>query len=108
MRIKADFNPPDVVTSTIHSVFKMITKLLQNVLQSSNSFIRWLDNSCTLTPSQPSNDEEKQIFTFYSELYQNPTLLEMTTNIQSSIQKLFQVMNKFFRSWMLYQEIEKD
>eukprot|EP00397_Hematodinium_sp_SG-2012_P000029 GEMP01000029.1.p1 GENE.GEMP01000029.1~~GEMP01000029.1.p1 ORF type:complete len:4546 (+),score=1158.20 GEMP01000029.1:32-13639(+) len=102
MRIKADFNPPDAVVGALHGVFKMITKLLQNILQTANHFIRWLDGSCILVPPQTTTDEEKQIFTFYRDIYQNPALIEMTMNIQNSIQKVFQVMNKFFRSWKRY------
>ena len=45
LKIKADFNPPDVVVGALHSVFKLITKLLQNVPQSANSFIRWMEGT---------------------------------------------------------------
>ena len=52
LKIKAQFNPPDVVLGSLHQVFKTITKLLQNVLHSASGFTRWMDGTCRIVPDQ--------------------------------------------------------
>lgn len=111
------FNAPDVVLSTLHNVFKTITKLLQNVLASAHSFIRWMSGTCRIIEGNfaallessagaggrvENAENSKTLFTFYRDVYQNPALVEMTVNMQNSIQGAFQVMNKFLRSWKKY------
>ncbi|CAD7925016.1 unnamed protein product [Amoebophrya sp. A120] len=104
LKIKAQFNAPDVVLSTLHQVFKTITKLLQNVLQSAHFFVRWMEGTCRLVPPPPQQEEDQKLtdFTFYRDIYQNPALIEMTIAIQNNIQNVFQVMSKFLRSWKKY------
>ncbi|CAD7947894.1 unnamed protein product [Amoebophrya sp. A25] len=104
LRIKAQFNAPDVVLSALHQVFKTITKLLQNVLQSAHFFVRWMEGTCRLVPPPPQQEEDQKLtdFTFYRDIYQNPALIEMTIAIQNNIQNVFQVMSKFLRSWKKY------
>lgn len=55
-------------------------------------------------PAQTAEqDEEKAImFTFHKDVSQNAALIEMTMNIQNSLQQVFQVINKFMRSWKKY------
>ncbi len=36
------------------------------------------------------DDDKQQLFTFYRDISQNPALIEMTINIQNSVQKVFQ------------------
>jgi hypothetical protein len=42
LRIRADFNPPDVVVGALQSVFKLISKVLENILYSARNFVRWM------------------------------------------------------------------
>ena len=39
-------------------------------------------------------DESQQMFTFYKDVKDNPALIEMTINIQNSIQKIFSIIDK--------------
>ncbi|KAF4706069.1 Dynein heavy chain 10, axonemal, partial [Perkinsus olseni] len=100
IKIRSEFNPPEVVVGSLHGVFKLITKLLQNVLHSSAAFVRWMDGTCLLVPTQSTElDEEKALaFSFYKDVSQNPALVEMTMTIQNSVQQVFQTINKFMRS----------
>ncbi|KAF4659064.1 Dynein heavy chain 10, axonemal [Perkinsus olseni] len=104
IKIRSEFNPPEVVVGSLHGVFKLITKLLQNVLHSSAAFVRWMDGTCLLVPTQSTElDEEKALaFSFYKDVSQNPALIEMTMTIQNSVQQVFQTINKFMRSWKKY------
>ena len=59
-----------------------------------------MHQTCRVVPPQSSaEDEAKQLFTFYRDISQNTALIDMTMNIQTAIQRVFQKMNKFLRSW---------
>ncbi|KAF4667709.1 Dynein heavy chain 10, axonemal [Perkinsus chesapeaki] len=104
IKIRAEFNPPEVVVGSLHGVFKLLTKLLQNVLHSAGSFVRWMDGTCLMVPTQSAQLEEDKAlaFTFYKDVSENPVLVEMTMTIQNSVQQVFQIINKFMRSWKKY------
>lgn len=94
LKIKAQFNPPDVVLTTLHSVFKTITKLLQNILLSASGFTRWMEGTCRLVPPVPQSDmmdmdgtggKSTEFSSFYRDIYMNPTLIDMTIGIQNNV-----------------------
>jgi dynein heavy chain len=105
LRVKADCNGPDIDDNGLQSVFRLISKLLKNTINSANSFVRWVDGTCTAVPPQTTTDEEQQhVFTFYKAVKDNPALIEMTVNIQNNIQKIFSIIDKFLRHWKRYDD----
>ena len=41
-------------------VFRLISKLLKNTIQSAKSFVRWMDGTCRMVPPQPGQEDEQQ------------------------------------------------
>jgi dynein heavy chain len=105
LRVRADCNGPDIDDNGLQSVFRLISKLLKNTINSANSFVRWADGTCVPVPPQTGADEEQQhVFTFYKAVKDNPALIEMTINIQNNIQKIFSIIDKFLRHWKRYDD----
>ena len=105
LRVKADCSGAEIDDNALQSVFRLISKLLKNTIQSAKSFVRWMDGTCRMVPPQPGQeDEQQQMFTFYRDVKDNPALFEMTINIQNSIQKIFSIIDKFLRHWKRYED----
>ncbi|CAK8985449.1 unnamed protein product [Durusdinium trenchii] len=105
LRVKVDCSGPEIDDQALQSVFRLISKLLKNTIQSAKLFVRWMDGTCRMVPPQPGQeDEQQQMFTFYRDVKDNPALFEMTINIQNSIQKIFSIIDKFLRHWKRYEE----
>ncbi|CAJ1332260.1 unnamed protein product [Effrenium voratum] len=105
LRVKADCNGAEIDDNALQSVFRLISKLLKNTIQSAKSFVRWMDGTCRMVPPQPGQeDEQQQMFTFYRDVKDNPALFDMTINIQNSIQKIFSIIDKFLRHWKRYED----
>jgi dynein heavy chain len=64
-----------------------------------------MDGTCVVVPPQPSQEEDqRQLFTFYRDVKDNPALIDMTINIQNNIQKIFSIIDKFLRHWKKYDD----
>ncbi|CAE8670802.1 unnamed protein product [Polarella glacialis] len=105
LRVKADCNGSEIDDNALHSVFKLVSQLLKNTVYSANAFVRWMDGTCrSVPPQQGQEDEQQQMFTFYRDVKDNPALIDMTINIQNSIQKIFSIIDKFLRYWRRYDD----
>nr|CEL69705.1 TPA: Dynein heavy chain 10, axonemal [Neospora caninum Liverpool] len=103
--VSADFNQAEVVVhGSTQAIFKIISRLMQNILYSATRFVRWMNGTCKCVPSQLGQEEESQAppFTFYSEISRVPALIDMTVATHQAIQKVFQNISKYVRSWKKY------
>ncbi|OXB71689.1 UNVERIFIED_CONTAM: hypothetical protein H355_014893 [Colinus virginianus] len=103
--VAADFNQAEVIVhGSTQSIFKTISKLMQNILSSASHFVRWMDGTCRCVPTQPGQEEESQgsLFTFYPEITSIPALIESIVATHQAIQKVFQNTAKYMRSWQKY------
>ncbi|PHJ24428.1 dynein heavy chain family protein, partial [Cystoisospora suis] len=103
--VSADFNQSEVVVhGSTQAIFKIISRLMQNILYSASRFVRWMNGTCKCVPPQLGQDEECQAaaFTFYSEISRVPALIDRTVSTHQAIQKVFQNITKYVRSWKKY------
>jgi dynein heavy chain len=83
-RVKADCIGPEIDDNGLHSVLKLINKLLKNTVHSANYFVRWMDGTCQPVPPQPGQDEDQQQrYTFYRDVKDNPALMDMTISTRT-------------------------
>ncbi|PFH33986.1 dynein heavy chain family protein [Besnoitia besnoiti] len=103
--VSADFNQAEVVIhGSTQAIFKIISRLMQNILYSATRFSRWMNGTCKRVPPQPGQEEDSQVplFTFYSEISRVPALIDLTVATHQAIQKVFQNVSKYIRSWKKY------
>lgn len=54
-------------------VNKALGRLVRSLVESTKSFVRWMDGTCIETPEQRGKDEDEPVlFTFYWDVAANP------------------------------------
>ncbi|CAK4656794.1 hypothetical protein LEN26_006663 [Aphanomyces euteiches] len=106
-KIKATMNGKDiVVTPSLSDMYKYLSKCVKHIVESAKAFIRWMHGTCRETEPQVVNeDEEPVVFTFYSDISQNPYVIKMTLSLNQEIHKVFNIINKYLDSWRRYDTI---
>lgn len=63
-----------VIQPPVNEVNKALGRLVRSLVESSKSFVRWMDATCIETPEQKgaSEDDEPIVFTFYWDVAANP------------------------------------
>lgn len=111
IKVSALLHPPDVLISpALNEIHKTVGKLLKNCADSSKSFVRWLRYSCVETPPQPppSEEEEPIIFSFYSDVSVNQSVIKMMLSINQSLQKTFVAVDRRGEPFKKYFQLWKD
>ncbi|CAD2087674.1 dynein heavy chain, putative [Plasmodium vinckei brucechwatti] len=105
--IKEDIHSDVFLNNSIQNIFKLISKLLTNLLLSSSEFIRWLDYSCIEVPISLKEDFEffKTKFSFYQSVSKNKIIIDRIIHIHQLIQNVFQKANKYIYSFLKYDNI---
>ncbi|EUD65148.1 hypothetical protein C922_04434 [Plasmodium inui San Antonio 1] len=105
--IKEDIYSDVFLNNSIQNIFKLISKLLTNLLLTSSEFIRWLDYSCIEVPISLKEDFEflKMKFSFYQSVSKNKIIIDRIIHIHQLIQNVFQKANKYIYSFMKYDNI---
>ncbi|CDJ47273.1 Axonemal 1-beta dynein heavy chain dynein heavy chain, related [Eimeria brunetti] len=107
LRVSTELNEKEVtIHGSTHSIFKTISRLMQNIIASAMSFSRWMHGTCKCVPVQqlPGGDETAAIqFTFYSEVARIPALISSTVATHQAIQRAFQHITKYVENWSKYE-----
>ncbi|GAW82758.1 dynein heavy chain [Plasmodium gonderi] len=105
--IKEDIYSDVFLNNSIQNIFKLISKLLTNLLLTSSEFIRWLDYSCIEVPISLKEDFEffKMKFSFYQSVSKNKIIIDRIIHIHQLIQNVFQKANKYIYSFLKYDNI---
>ncbi|EWC75593.1 hypothetical protein C923_03745 [Plasmodium falciparum UGT5.1] len=105
--IKEDIYSDVFLNNSIQNIFKLISKLLTNLLLSSSEFIRWLDYSCIEVPISLKEDFDvfKMKFSFYQSVSKNKIIIDRIIHIHQLIQNVFQKANKYIYSFLKYDNI---
>eukprot|EP00920_Eleutheroschizon_duboscqi_P000635 GHVT01001786.1.p1 GENE.GHVT01001786.1~~GHVT01001786.1.p1 ORF type:complete len:2279 (-),score=271.40 GHVT01001786.1:1123-7959(-) len=104
--IRVEFAPPDVaLQGPIQTTFKLIGRLLQNLIQSACAFRRWMHGTCIEVPPITGVEDKavaSTIFSYFTEISHNPTLIDMTIKTHHMVQRVFQHVTKYLGSWKKY------
>lgn len=103
-KIKATMNGKDIiVTPSLSDMYKYLSKSVKHIVESAKAFIRWMHGTCRETePLVGNEDDEPILFTFYSDISQNPYVLKLTLSLNQEIHKGFNIVNKYLDSWRRY------
>ena len=78
-------------------VNKTLIRLVRSLVESTKSFMRWMDGTCVETPEQKghSEDDEPMLYTFYLDVAANPTVIKSTLQLTQSIQKVINGITRY-------------
>ncbi|GLI59150.1 hypothetical protein VaNZ11_000978 [Volvox africanus] len=98
-----------VVQPPMAEVNKALGRLVRSLVESTKSFVRWMDGTCVETPEQrgASDDDEPIVFTFYWDVAANPQVIKTMLQLNQSIQKAISSVNKYTESWRRHQSLWK-
>ena len=108
--VTAEMSPPSViaVTPNIQDIYKLLSKLLRNIPESSKHFIRWMAGTCidcspiSVGSSTVGGDEEVILYTLYDDLSKNPLIVPLMLTVTQSIQKTIHAVDRVIDSFAVY------
>lgn len=108
-QVTASLSAPEIViTPHENDVKKIIMKIRQNIVESSQPFVRWMDSTCIETPPQIiAEDEEPVIFNFYADISFNPQVLKTMFILNEGVERSFQKIAKYLEMWKRYKPLWK-
>eukprot|EP00960_Hanusia_phi_P039624 753955-Hanusia_phi.AAC.6 len=109
-RVTASLVAPDIVVSpALTDMHKLFQKMVKNTVESTKSFVRWMKGTCIETPPQYFHGEEEEpvIYSFYSDISADPTIIKMMLTLNQSVQKAFANLKRFLEKWKRYSGLWK-
>eukprot|EP00892_Ulva_mutabilis_P000669 jgi/Ulvmu1/10602/UM065_0058.1 len=90
-------NPEVLVSPTLADTAKILSKLWRNMVESTKSFIRWMDGTCLETPEQASvrDDEESFVFSFYNDVQMNPLVIKAILALDNPIRQAINCIKQY-------------
>lgn len=98
-----------VVQPPMNEVNKTLGRLVRSMVESTKSFVRWMDGTCIEAPEQKgaSDDDEPVAFTFYWDVAGNPQVIRTMLQLNQSIQRTIAGVNRYADSWRRHQTLWK-
>ncbi len=108
-QVTASLSAPEVIiTPSENDVKRIVMKIRQNIVESTQPFVRWMDGTCIETPPQViGEDEEPVIFNFYADISFNPQVLKTMFILSEGVEKTFQKIHKYLDMWRRYKPLWK-
>lgn len=98
-----------VIQPPVNEVNKSLGRLVRSLVESTKSFVRWMDGSCVETPEQrgANEDDEPVVFTFYWDVAANPQVIKTMLQLNQSIQRTINNVNRYIDGWRRHQALWK-
>ena len=108
--VKATLNGKDVVLSpTLMDVQKIFRNSVNNLVESTKAFQRWMDGTCLITePQAPANeDEEPIVYSFYDDVLHNPPVHQLVLSVLQAIGSTTDRAQRYLDTWRWYDKKHK-
>lgn len=101
------------IQPNIHDIYKILSKLLRNIPETSKQLIRWMNGTCHTCPpvkistndsSQPGTDDQFYTYTFYDDLSKNSVIVPLVLDVTQHIQAVIHSVDKYIDYWNIYGE----
>ncbi|NWZ81496.1 DYH10 protein, partial [Poecile atricapillus] len=86
---------------------KMTVQSIQDCVEITKHFIRWMHGTCIECPPQHVKADEVVTFSFYSDVSQSPLIIEQTALITQNVHKLLASLSKCLEQWKRYDPLWK-
>uniref|UniRef100_A0A8C3GNJ8 Dynein axonemal heavy chain 10 n=1 Tax=Cairina moschata TaxID=8855 RepID=A0A8C3GNJ8_CAIMO len=110
-QIEAVLSPPEIILQpNANKIDKMMAQCIQDCVEVTKHFVRWMHGTCIECPPQHVEDEVITL-SFYSDISQNPLIIEQAALITQNVHKLLASLSKYLNQWKRYHllwELNKD
>uniref|UniRef100_A0A8C5U940 Dynein heavy chain tail domain-containing protein n=1 Tax=Malurus cyaneus samueli TaxID=2593467 RepID=A0A8C5U940_9PASS len=103
LQMEVVLSAPEITLQPNASEFeKMIVQSIQDCVDVTKHFIRWMRGTCIECPPQHDKEDEVVTFSFYSDVSQSPLVIEKAVLITQNVHKLLDSLSKFLNQWNRY------
>ncbi|KAI9144584.1 dynein heavy chain and region D6 of dynein motor-domain-containing protein [Paraphysoderma sedebokerense] len=108
-KITGNLSAPEIVVSPMSTeIYKLLIKYIRSLLEATKQFLRWQNGSCILTPVQKlAENEEPIVFSFYSDIANSGSVIQLMVMLNQSIIKTFTSLSKYLDTWRKYRPLWK-
>uniref|UniRef100_A0A8C6Y8I9 Dynein axonemal heavy chain 10 n=1 Tax=Naja naja TaxID=35670 RepID=A0A8C6Y8I9_NAJNA len=99
--------PEIILQPNVGEIEKMSVHCIRDCVETTKLFLRWLHGSCIECPPQQTGDDEPVIFSFFSDISQNPAVIEQAILITQNMHKLLASLTKYLNRWKRYRPLWK-
>ncbi|XP_041266334.1 dynein heavy chain 10, axonemal [Onychostruthus taczanowskii] len=103
LQIEAVLSVPEITLQPNASeIEKMTMQSIQDCVEITKHFIRWMHGTCIECPPQHVRVDEVVTFSFYSDVSQSPLVIEQAVLITQNVQNLLASLRKCLNQWNKY------
>ncbi|NXT57793.1 DYH10 protein, partial [Pluvianellus socialis] len=100
---EAIFSVPEIILQPNASeIDKMTLQCIRDCVEVTKHFVRWMHGTCIECPPQHVKEDEAITFSFYSDISQNPLIIEQAVLITQNVHKLLASLSKYLKQWKRY------
>ncbi|XP_069727356.1 dynein axonemal heavy chain 10 [Phaenicophaeus curvirostris] len=105
---EAILSAPEIILQPDASeIEKMTVQCIQDCVEVTKHFVRWMHGTCIACPPQHVKDDVVITFSFYSDVSQNPLVMEQAVLITHNVRKLLASLREYLNQWNRYQPLWK-
>ncbi|XP_009955032.1 PREDICTED: dynein heavy chain 10, axonemal, partial [Leptosomus discolor] len=94
--------PEIILQPNASEIDKMTAQCIRDCVEVTKHFVRWMHGTCIECPSQHVKEDEVITFSFYSDVSQNPLIIEQAVLITQNVRKLLASLSKYLNQWERY------
>ncbi|NWU02773.1 DYH10 protein, partial [Urocynchramus pylzowi] len=103
LQIEAVLSVPEITLQpNANEIEKMTAQCIQDCVEVTKHFIRWMHGTCIECPPQHVKVDEVVTFSFYSDVSQSPLVIEQAVLITQNVHKLLASLRKCLNQWTKY------
>ncbi|XP_017580699.2 dynein heavy chain 10, axonemal [Pygocentrus nattereri] len=108
-QIETILSAPEIVLHPkSNEVYKLVMQSVRDCVESTKRFVRWMHGTCIECPPQRiDGEDEPLIFSFYSEVSQQPQVNEHAMAISQSAQRLLSSVGRYLNHWKRFRPLWK-
>ncbi|NXI51957.1 DYH10 protein, partial [Chloroceryle aenea] len=97
--------PEIILQPDASEIDKMIAQTIQDCVEVTKHFVRWMHGTCIECPPQHVKKDEVTTFSFYSDISQNPLIIEQVVLITQNVHKALASLSKYLNQWQRYHQL---
>ncbi|NXA30108.1 DYH10 protein, partial [Ibidorhyncha struthersii] len=94
--------PEIILQPNASEIDKMTVQCIRDCVEVTKHFVRWMHGTCIECPPQHVEEDEVITFSFYSDISQNPLIIEQAVLITQNVHKLLASLSKHLKQWKRY------